>query len=256
VDLGILPGGNNTFAWAINSLGQVGGEGRDANNVQVPFYWSSSTGFVALPENTGDYRNYAFGINDSGDLTGQRYTGEVVHAFLWIPSVGTYHVIGSLPGGLHSVGNAINNLRHITGTASTSTGRFDAFFWKGKRGELRDIGSIAGGSYTAGEAINNSDQVVGFGTNRAGKYVGFFWSRSTGMTLLETLGGIESVGFGINSSGAIAGYATNTSGVSHAVVWSDQTSAPTDLGTLPGGASSLARSINSLGQVVGFSDVP
>src|SRR5436190_3975062 len=43
-DLGVLPGGNNTFAWAVNSRGQVAGEGLDANHVQVPFFWSSAIG--------------------------------------------------------------------------------------------------------------------------------------------------------------------------------------------------------------------
>jgi len=227
----------------------------DVNGIQVPFYWSPSSGFVALAENSGDSRNYGFGINDLSEVTGQRYTGEVVHAYLWAPLLGKHQITGSLPGGLHSVGTAINNLRHITGTASTATGRFDAFVWS-KGAGMRDIGVIAGGTYTSGRAVNDSDQVVGFGLDGAGRFIGFYWSRSAGMTLLQTLGGSQSGGFGINSSGAITGYSTNAAGAFHAAIWADQTRVPQDLGTLPGGANSYGQGINSEGQVVGYADVP
>jgi probable HAF family extracellular repeat protein len=256
VDLGSLPGGSWTHAEAINSAGDLAGEGLDANGKQVPLYWSPSGGFVSLGENVGDSRNYGFGINDSNEMTGQKYQAEVVRAYTWSPTQPSVHDIGTLPWGIHSVGNAINNLQHVTGTASTAVvGRFDAFFWTRKTGMLH-IGSIAGGTYTAGEGINDTDEVTGFGVNTTGKSIGFYWSQSTGMTLLQTLGGIESVGFHITSSGAIAGYSSNAAGSFHAALWANQAATPQDLGTLPGGANSYARGINSAGQVVGYADVP
>ena len=90
------------------------------------------------------------------------------------------HDIGTLPWGIHSVGNAINNLRHITGTASTAiVGRFVAFVWS-KTGGMRQIAAISGGTYTAGQAINDSDEVVGFGFDGTGRFIGFYWSRVGG----------------------------------------------------------------------------
>jgi len=71
------------------------------------------------------------------------------------------------------------------------------------------------------------------------------------MTLLQTLGGTQSAGFGINQSGEFAGYTTNAAEAFHATTWATNTSAPQDLGTLPGGTNSYARGINNLGQVVG-----
>ena len=256
IDLGALPGGSWTQGSAINSAGDIAGQGLDANGKQVPFYWSPSGGFVSLGENVGDSRNYGFGINDASDMTGQEYEAEVVRAYSWAPGDPVIHDIGTLPWGIHSVGNAINNLRHITGTASTSVvGRFVAFLWC-KTGGMRQIAAIPGGSYTAGQAINESDEVVGFGVNGTGKFIGFDWSRSAGITLLQTLGGIQSAGFGINRNGVITGYTSNAAESFHAATWAKKTSVPLDLGTLAGGTNSYARAINSSGQVVGYADVP
>jgi len=82
VDLGTLPGGSSTQGNAINSAGDIAGNGIDANGKQVPLYWSPGGGFVALPENKGDSRNYGFGINDFSDVTGQHYFGEIVRGYL------------------------------------------------------------------------------------------------------------------------------------------------------------------------------
>ena len=81
IDLGALPGGSWTQGSAINSTGDIAGQGLDANGKQVPFYWSPSGGFVSLGENVGDPRNYGFGINDFSDVTGQEYEAEVVRAY-------------------------------------------------------------------------------------------------------------------------------------------------------------------------------
>ena len=189
-------------------------------------------------------------------MTGQKYQSEVVRAYFWSPERPQVHDIGTLPWGIHSVGNAINNLDHITGTASTDiTGRFVGYLWTRKTG-LRQIAAITGGTYTAGDSINDHDEIAGIGFDGAGRIMGFYWSESTGMTLLQTLGGIESAGFGINNNGMIAGYTANAVESVHAALWANHTSAPQDLGTLSSGANSYARGLNNLGQVVGYADVP
>ncbi len=161
-----------------------------------------------------------------------------------------------MPGGIgFSVGNAISNIHHLTGTSNAASGGYDAILWSRAAG-IQDIASIGGGSYTAGEAINNNDEIVGIGFDAASRIQGFYWSPSTGVNLLQTLGGIQSACFGINQSGAFAGYATNAAGIFHATIWSSSTSAPQDLGALTSGGNSYARAINNLGQVAGFADAP
>ncbi|MGH8093349.1 MAG: hypothetical protein ACREIF_07750 [Chthoniobacterales bacterium] len=246
VDIG-TDRGLSTRAWAINSSGDLAGD----NDTLLPFYWSPSGGFVLIGSQSG--YNFAFGINDQSEVTGQFYVPRrSVQAFLWSPTLG-FHTIGDLSGG-QSVGNAINNRQHITGTANLSSGQYVAFLVK-KIGKMVQIAQVPGINYTAGEAINDRDEVVGVAIDTSNQYTGFYWSQATGMVLLQTLGGTHSAGFGINSSGIATGDAENSAGALHAVTWANSGATPVDLGTL-GGTNSIARAINSSGQVVGVSDVP
>ncbi len=258
VDLGRPFGYTSTEGWCINSAGNLAGDAIQAGGRRVPFFWSPTGGFRTLPPNAGDFRNYAFGINDSDKVTGQQYgngsAGGVVHAYYWAADTGTKRDLPTLPNGLHTVGNDINNRDQITGAASipNNGGVFHAFLWTKKAG-TRDIGGVAGQTYSVGRSINDKGEVAGFGGNSA---VAFYWSRASGMVLLQTLGGTQSAGFGINSNGAMTGFTANAGGAIHAVIWPDKTSAPQDLGTLPGGTNSYGQAINGAGQVVGYADVP
>jgi len=252
VDIGAtVPGGGPSEGLAINSAGNVGGTlTRRSNNLASPAFWSAATGWQAKGRDRGDQRNYAFGINDSNQLTGQLYVfGDVVHAFLWDETTNTITSLPTLPGGLHTVGNSINNLTHITGTGSASDSLFDAIFWSATGG-TQDIGRLNGSDYTAGVWINVHDEVVGLN----GNLEGFYWSQATGMLPLQTLGSNLSPAFGINDSGVIAGY-SSIGTLQHACIWPDHNSAPVDLGTL-GGSGSVGRAINNSGQVAGYSLVP
>jgi len=76
------------------------------------------------------------------------------------------------------------------------------------------------------------------------------------MVTMQTLGGTAGFAHDINIGGTIAGWSTIASGANHAALWASYTSAPQDLGTLPGGTISYAYGINTAGQIVGLSDVP
>jgi probable HAF family extracellular repeat protein len=254
VDLGTLPGGTWSQGEKINASGEVSGEALDSNGKQVPFFWSATIGFVAQKENKGDPRNYGFSINDAGNITGQVYTGEVVHALFWNTDKAKTRFLPILPTGQHMVGYDINNLGHVTGNGSISTGRFEAFVWSRSEGTI-GIGFVHGASSTLGRAINDNDEIAGIGyvgSNTSG----FYWKRGVGIVVLETLGGLNGAGTDINNSGTIVGWSSNVSEETHAVLWNNYTSTPLDLGTLPGGDTSYAYSIDSSGQVAGFSTVP
>ncbi|MEQ1353750.1 MAG: hypothetical protein ABLT11_07015 [Candidatus Acidiferrum sp.] len=239
VDLGTLPGGSESSAYAINSAGDLAGEGTDASGNKVPLYWSPEDGFVTLGNGSTAFYNFAVGINDQSYVTGEAQLGPVVKAFLWRPGLKKPRPIGPAEG----AGFDINNLRHITGRSNNR-----AAVW-----ELSGV-HLIGDYFSVGYSINDHDEVAGAGAN--GGFDAFYWSPATRLVLLQTLAGYSTAAESINESGAIAGVSFTPGGFGHAVIWPDYTSAPRDLGTLSGGQNSYGQGINNLGQVVGFADAP
>ena len=250
VDLGSIDNSIYSAGNAINSAGDIVGQGYDANGLQVIFFWSSSTGFVSLGEIPPAGYGYGYDINDSETIAG--WVTAAPNGIVWRPSFRRPRYIGTLPGGATSQALGINNHSHITGTASLPSGALDAFIWT-KTGGMRDIDTVQEGVGTIGFAINDRDEVVGF-TN--GIELPFYWSDATGMRLLRSLGGQSTEVYAINNSGAIAGSSQTPASLFHATLWSSYRATPQDLGTLPGGSRSVAKGINFSGQVVGWSDVP
>ena len=249
VDLGSIDNSGNSQGNAINSAGDIVGSGYDANSKQVAFFWSSSTGYISLGEVPANGVANGSDINDSDTIAGSAYgPGK---GFVWRPLQLRRKYIGTLPGGATSQAFGINNLSHITGTAALPSGALDAFVWTRSDG-MRDIGTVQEGVNTYGFAINDKDEVVGF----TGEELPFYWSDATGIRRLRTLGGINAEAYAINNSGEIVGSCQTPTNLFHATLWSSHNATPQDLGTLPGGSTSVAQAINASGQVVGWSEVP
>ena len=251
VDLGSIDNSGSSSGSAINSAGNIVGTGVDANGRQVAFFWSAATGYVSL--GAAPRNGYSLGsdINDSDTITGEVYY-EPTQAFVWRPSFSKVKYIGTLAGGSTSEALAINNLGHVTGTATLPTGEGHAILWT-KTDGMRDIGTVQPGDTTFGTGINDNDEVVGF-TNGIEK--AFYWRGATGMRPLRGLGGLHTEVYAINNNSAIVGSSETPAYIFHATLWSSPRSSPQDLGTLPGGTVSVAKAINASGQVVGWADVP
>ena len=87
VDLGTLPGGSVSSAYAINSAGDLAGEGSDASGKHVPLYWSPEGGFVSLGNGSNSSSTFGNGINDESYVTGERQIGQVAKTFIWSPGL-------------------------------------------------------------------------------------------------------------------------------------------------------------------------
>lgn len=78
----------------------------------------------------------------------------------------------------------------------------------------------------------------------------FIWDENTGMTSLGTLGGDWSTAWDMNDHGQVVGYSSIEQGKSRAFYW-DSENGMIELPTF--GGNSLARSINNMGEIVGYS---
>jgi len=213
IDLGTVPGGNESLATANNSRGQV--VGFSSNDILE----DPSVSLAGLPTQT--------------------------RAFLW--QNGAIKDLGTL-GGTDSLPMNINDRGQVTGFSFTnSDATLDPFLWQ--NGKLTDLGSL-GGTFGIPNWLNRRGQVVGT-SNLAGDAAnhGFLWDQGT-LTDLGTLGGDNSEADWISDSGFVVGRADVPGSQSHhGFRWKN--GVMTDLGTVQPWPCSTALSANTVGQVVG-----
>lgn len=224
----------------------------------------------------GGTESFGSGLNTSGQVAGASYTtgGAAYHTFLWKPTTpngasGTKTDLGTLDG-TYSFGNGLNASGQVAGESSTTgDAATHAFLWKpttpgGASGTMHDLLTL-GGTNSYGYGINAAGQVTG-ASDRTGdaRTHAFLWKPSmpngTSGTMynLGSLGGTESNGSAINASGQVSGSSLTTADAAyHAFLWKPTSPNGTsgtmhDLGTL-GGTESFGGSINTSGQVLGFS---
>jgi probable HAF family extracellular repeat protein len=197
-DLGIA-----ATARAMNDFGQVTGH---LGSPEHAFLFSNGT-MYDLGTPPGFTSTTGYGINNSGQVTGEAYFAAYYHAFLY--SNGTMQDLGTLPGGYSSGGRAINNSGQVTGTSAVYGGYYHAFIYS--NGTMQDLGTLPGGQYSAASAINNYGQVTGYAVNSTGSSDAraFLYSNGTMQDLNDlispTSGWTLSVGTGINDAGQITG---------------------------------------------------
>jgi len=220
VNLGTLPGGQQSFAAIVNDRKQVSG-------------WSTN------------------GIPDPFSMVGLGYQSR---GFLW--QNGAIRDMGTL-GGPDALPEAMNERGQIVGTSYTSSipnpdsgiPTIDPFLWQ--NGAMVDIGTL-GGTFGVANFINSGGKVVGT-SNLAGDQTNhaFLWDRGS-LKDLGTLGGDNAQALWINDAGDVVGVSDITGSQTHdAFLW--KKGVMTDLGNL--GLSSFAFAINSGGQVVGHSKI-
>jgi probable HAF family extracellular repeat protein len=198
-----------TWAFAVNTSGQVVGQSENSACSTRPVIWENGT-----VRNLGDL-GAGFGrardINDNGQIVG--YSSP--HAFLW--ENGSMRSLGTL-GGDFSEAFGINSAGQVVGASNLTEGSSEVHALLWANGNMTDLGTL-GGSTSYALDINDNAQVVGYSTIANGRTHAFWWQDGI-MSDLGTLGGDRMVANAINNSGQVAGESNLTPrGPAHAVRW-------------------------------------
>ncbi|MCP4630373.1 MAG: hypothetical protein GY850_43725 [bacterium] len=151
-DLGTVSGGYVSWAYGINSSGQVVGASCTESQKQA-FLWENGS-VIDIGALAGG-NTQANGINDSGQIVGASSTGASTHAF--ISNNGTMTDLGTL-GGIYSNACGINSSGQVVGYSNIALSSTHAFLWQ--NGVMTDLGAGAGG-YSYAQAINDLGRIAG-----------------------------------------------------------------------------------------------
>ena len=246
-DLGTL-GGTQSFAYAVNDLGQVVGSSWIAGDTAShSFLYSNGKMQDLYPLNSQDVQTVGpTGINDFGQIaSGLTENGVYVPAIL-NSATGSMTMIGSLGNGGAStfgVATSINNFGSATGYSYVDNFNRHAFLFKS--GSISDMGSFGG--YSSGASINDWGQVVGSASDSPSGVAHAFLDVNGTMNNLDPA--TESYGASINDLGQVVGkFLTPDQTATHAFFYSEGSFI--DIG-LAGSSETDAMGINNLGQIVG-----
>jgi len=160
-DLGTLPGGSWSSAYAINDQGQVVGYGDTSSGRFRAFVWSAEEGIEMLGT-LGGSQSYAMAISGNGLIAGHSTAGNgYTHAFLWnglvMTDLGTFGDGNSHAYGVNSAGDVVG---YSDGSGFSGT---HAFLYH--QGGLLDLNSlispVAGLELIEAYGINGAGQIAG-----------------------------------------------------------------------------------------------
>lgn len=242
INLGTLPGGNQSQAVAVNNSGQV--VGYWGNNVTGPlplaFLWQNGE-MIDISADLGTPTSRANDINDNGQATGWMGSNLLNDGNPFIWQNGGVTALPLLPGGYKGEGYGINNGAHVAGEVRLGDPgdvySIHAVVWIDTL--PTDLGTLPGFERSQAVAINDTDVIVGrswYSDGNPNISRATVWKNGT-ITDLESLipPNLDLAlhdAWGINNAGQIG-----ASGISSGVVAVLLTPHPQPLGDLNGDCS-------------------
>ena len=195
-DLGTLPDGEQSYAWAINPSGLVVGQSQRDFDGDSGFVWQNGR-LLGLGGLGCEMGSEVSAINASGEVVGESCDKDgQPSAFLWqngrIRSLplewadrinNRGQVLGgetllengqAIPLGFYAVD--LNERGQVVGGVEEP--REHAMVWHS--GTTTDLGTLPGGSKSYASAINNKGQIVGWATTKNGQKHAVLWTLRSG----------------------------------------------------------------------------
>lgn len=243
-DLGLM-GGFAPTVTGMNASGQVSGFVTGDSGLPRAVVYTNGRGWEDVP-GTSSFYSVATGINDNGEVVGYHHNGVEFRAFRYSPGPGLTS-IEPLPGGMMTLGRAIDALGNVVGQNMTPTGSVG---FRAAPGLPAVALPTLGGSNAIACGINAAGQIAGFGANADGVEHAFRIEPDNSLTVLLPFDGATGTGTAcaIDAAGRIGGKATN-GGVFRAFRF--ESGAPVNVDTFAGSETSNIEAI-SAGVAVGW----
>jgi len=253
-DLGTL-GGTESFAYAINDLGQVVGlSSTEGDLAEHSFLYSNGRMTDLYPLNSQSILTVGpTGINNFGQIASGLIVGRVYSPAIFDSRTGSFTLPGTLGGvtsfDFNGVATSINNHADAVGYSYVDAINRHAFLYS--NGVTTDIDPLGG--YSVAFAINDEGMVAGLASAQFnGTATAFFRSQGLARTIFQA--GTESDARGLNNHGQVVGEFLTENGTSfHGFLYSG--GVVTDIGSAES-PQTTAFAINDQQQVVGTTFVP
>ncbi|MFK0251557.1 HAF repeat-containing protein [Amycolatopsis azurea] len=209
VDLGTLPGDDESTVLAVNEAGVMVGLSQVGRNPRRdhPVRWDANGQIMALPT-PGGTEGQVRAINGSGVSAGYVLTSVTAVPTRWDAAGQATQL--QLPAGYHNALSwAISDTNVVVGSWSTPDNQYHGFRWD-PDGTVADLGALPGETWSMAEDISADGSIITGGGFRTGANQSARWVNGGPITELEPQA-LNSGAHVINDSGVIAGTVRDTS---------------------------------------------